>query len=293
MSNSLVKKEELGLGFAAAPSSQEEALEWCERYASSGLCPKVFAGKPNDVFIAACMGHALGLNPIAATQNIAVINGRASLWGDAMKAVVLNSGLVEDFVETWDEKAQAYTCTITRKGMRPHSQTYSMKDADIALLSTKDIWKKNPRRMLQMRARSFCIRDVFPDIISGLIAAEEAMDYHVDDSTSKPPKKEIKTLTQVLEPVETKAPVEVIEPEIVVEAESVIENTPALDTVALINEVSSAPSVLVLKEVAKKCAKLTSEEDKGRVREAYKNRLQELKDAEPKWTLEGNYGHNL
>ena len=34
-----------------------------------------------------------------------------------------------------------------------------------------------PKRMLQMRARGYAIRDAFPDILNGIITREEAEDY--------------------------------------------------------------------------------------------------------------------
>jgi hypothetical protein len=42
-------------------------------------------------------------------------------------------------------------------------------------------WTQYPRRMLQMRARGFALRDAFPDVLRGLVTAEEAADYtHVE-----------------------------------------------------------------------------------------------------------------
>ncbi len=34
-----------------------------------------------------------------------------------------------------------------------------------------------PKRMLQLRARGFALRDAFPDVLKGLVTAEEAQDY--------------------------------------------------------------------------------------------------------------------
>jgi hypothetical protein len=38
-------------------------------------------------------------------------------------------------------------------------------------------WTQYPKRMLQLRARGFALRDAFPDILRGLVTAEEAQDY--------------------------------------------------------------------------------------------------------------------
>jgi hypothetical protein len=42
--------------------------------------------------------------------------------------------------------------------------------------------------MLQMRARGFALRDAFPDVLKGLITAEEAQDMPVDEVINKPVK---------------------------------------------------------------------------------------------------------
>ena len=52
-----------------------------------------------------------------------------------------------------------------------------MKQAQQAGLSNRPTWKAYPQRMLQHRARGNAIRDAFPDVIHGLISAEEAQDY--------------------------------------------------------------------------------------------------------------------
>src|SRR5271169_5043266 len=72
-----------------SPTTFAEALTFSEYLAKSDLAPKDFKDKPANVLIALQMGAELGLPPMAALQNIAVINGRPSLWGDAALAVVM------------------------------------------------------------------------------------------------------------------------------------------------------------------------------------------------------------
>jgi hypothetical protein len=55
---------------------------------------------------------------------------------------------------------------------------FSVADAKKASLWGKSgPWSQYPRRMLQMRARGFALRDAFPDVLKGLVTAEEAFDY--------------------------------------------------------------------------------------------------------------------
>lgn len=48
-------------------------------------------------------------------------------------------------------------------------------------------WKMFPKRMLQMRARGYAIRDAFPDILNGIITREEAEDYVTASPVPEPP----------------------------------------------------------------------------------------------------------
>ncbi len=57
------------------------------------------------------------------------------------------------------------------------SKTFSMTDAKLAgLLGKSGPWTQYPKRMRQMRARAFALRDVFPDVLRGMPVAEEVMD---------------------------------------------------------------------------------------------------------------------
>ena len=52
-----------------------------------------------------------------------------------------------------------------------------MEDAQKAGLQGKSgPWSQYPKRMRQMRARAFALRDVFPDVLRGMPIAEEVMD---------------------------------------------------------------------------------------------------------------------
>ena len=133
------------------------------------------------VMVCVQMGFEIGLSPMQAVQNIAVINGRPTIWGDAALALVESSGLLEDFSETIETgKAGSMTaiCTAKRKGRStPIISTFSTEDAAAAgLLGKSGPWKTYPKRMLQLRARGFALRDGFPDVLKGLKTAEEERD---------------------------------------------------------------------------------------------------------------------
>ena len=60
----------------------------------------------------------------------------------------------------------------------PTTRTFSQEDAKRANLWGKaGPWTAYPKRMLQMRARSFALRDSFPDALKGVGISEEVRDY--------------------------------------------------------------------------------------------------------------------
>jgi len=152
----------------------------------AGWAPKGLQRK-EQIFIAMQFGLEVGLSPMQAIQNIAVINGKPTIWGDGALALVMGTGLVEDSEERVDGEGdnRVATCMMKRKGVKtPTVRTFSVADAKTAGLWGKTgPWKQYPNRMLQMRARGFAIRDAFPDALHGLITAEEAQDYVTVDST--------------------------------------------------------------------------------------------------------------
>lgn len=166
-----------------SPQTFEQALTFCDYLAESDLVPKDFKGKPANCLIAIQWGAELGLKPLQALQNIAVINGRAGLWGDAVIALVRSSPLCEYITETDDGKTA--TCRVKRRGEGEEVRTFSVDDAKAAGLSGKQgPWTQYPKRMRQMRARAFALRDVFPDVLKGMPIAEELMD--IDPAAKEP-----------------------------------------------------------------------------------------------------------
>lgn len=164
--------------FTLIPTNLDQAMKYAELIAKSALVPDCFRGKAGDILIAIQMGMEVGLKPLQALQNIAVINGRPTIWGDAVLALVQGSGTVEWFMETWDESTQTATCKARRKGGAFDGvRTFSMKDADRAGLTKKQgTWQSYPKRMCQMRARAFALRDGWADVLKGIRIAEEEQD---------------------------------------------------------------------------------------------------------------------
>lgn len=166
-------------GFSLTPKSLDEAIRVAEILSKSDIVPKDFKGNSGNILVAIQWGLELGLQPMQAMQNIAVINGRPSLWGDAVIGLVRGSPLCEYIIE--EDDGHVARCRVKRRGEDEQFREFSTADAQAAGLSNKQgPWTQYPKRMRQMRARAFALRDVFPDVLRGMPVAEEEQDKVVN-----------------------------------------------------------------------------------------------------------------
>jgi len=161
-------------------TSLEDAFRFAKAIVSSGFAPRGME-KPESVLVALQWGAELGLTPMAALSNIAVVNGQPSLFGDAALALVRSSGQLESYSEEEvgerGKDSFGYKITAKRKGFDPQSETFTTSDAKTAKLWGKTgPWTDYPARMLKFRARGFLLRDVFGDVLKGLRTMEEVRD---------------------------------------------------------------------------------------------------------------------
>lgn len=183
-----------------APSSMDDLFRFAKAVAVSGLAPKGIE-TPEAIFVALEMGLEVGLPMMAALQNIAVINGRPAIWGDAQLAVVRSTGELALFEEWYEEKGKRLprnpstftdettaVCRVQRHGYEPAETAFSVADAKRANLWGKaGPWTQYPARMLKHRARSFALRDQFGDALRGLRTVEEVQDDPVASARNVTP----------------------------------------------------------------------------------------------------------
>lgn len=177
----VVAPNALATGRGVTLSTYEEMKSFARDVANSGLAPRDLK-TPEAILVAIQHGMELGLHPAQALQSIAVINGRPCVWGDAAAAIVKSHPECEDIIETiergdGDEKMLA-KCEVLRRGKVAVVRTFSVAQAKKAGLWGKaGPWTQYPQRMLQMRARSWAMRDAFPDALKGIGIKEETQDY--------------------------------------------------------------------------------------------------------------------
>jgi hypothetical protein len=161
------------------PDSMAAAMQFAEVMADSDMVPKSHYRKPGNILVCMQIAEQYGMPLLPILQNVAVISGRPSVWGDMALALVRRHPDCAGVVETFDDATQTATCEVRRKGQpEPIVATFSMEDAKrVGLAGKSGPWKQYPNRMLQMRARGFALRDAFPDALMGLVTTEEARDY--------------------------------------------------------------------------------------------------------------------
>ncbi len=184
--------------FSIIPNNLGEALQLAEMMAESELVPKNYRRRPQDVIVAMQMGGELGLSPMAAIQNIGVINGKPGLYGDVGKALLLANGCIieEDDIEVIKASGRA-RCKITRRGRPPVERTFSVENAKTAALWNKEgPWRNYPERQMAWRAFWFAARDAAADLLKGMGGAEELADItEIGSGTADPITGEVRDTT--------------------------------------------------------------------------------------------------
>jgi len=123
-------------------------------------------------------GLEVGLPPIAAMNQIYVVNGRPTMMAQAQLALIMRSGMG---YYVWG-KCDDTTATITGyhytpdgRPPQPQQFTFTIEQAQSAGLTGKDgpVWKLYPGDMLRWKAAARMARGVFPDVVLGLYAPDE------------------------------------------------------------------------------------------------------------------------
>ncbi len=159
---------------ALVPQSLDEAFRVSQAIAASGLAPRGLE-KPEQIMVAIMAGAELGFAPFQSLQSFAVVNGRPTLWGDGLVAVVRRNGCT---IREWHEDDTAF-CEVKRPDTgETILRSFSQADAAKAGLAGKTgPWQQYPQRMRAMRARAWAVRDGCADMLRGFQVAEEVQDY--------------------------------------------------------------------------------------------------------------------
>lgn len=164
-------------------NTMEQAFIFAKAVVNSGLAPRDFK-TPEAVLIAVQMGAEIGLAPMTSLQNIAVINGKPGIYGDAGKALLRSRGF--DIEEQCD--GTRAVCTISHPRQKAVTRAFTVADAEKAGLWKKaGPWTQYPSRMLAWRAFWWAARDAGADILKGIGGVEELRDTPTEPKNVTPP----------------------------------------------------------------------------------------------------------
>jgi hypothetical protein len=175
---------------AIVPRTFEDAQRIARAAFVAGWAPSSFLkGVKEDeavakITLAILTGSEVGMPPMSALQSIAIINGRPTIWGDAIPALLWSNDF--DLTETLEGEGDGMiaVCTVIRPNGKEITRKFS-----VAMAKTAGLWNKKgkfgedtpwvtyPTRMLQMRARGWAARDGASDVLRGLQMREEVEDY--------------------------------------------------------------------------------------------------------------------
>lgn len=141
---------------------------------SAGALPKALDSAPK-VIMALQAGSEAGMKPLEALQCFAPINGKMTMYGDALISQVSKAGHKITWGECNNEKA---TVTVERgdNGSKM-TETYTIDDAERAGLATRDVWKKYTKRMLKYKVFAEVAHFIAADALRGVIVRELADEY--------------------------------------------------------------------------------------------------------------------
>lgn len=177
------------LGMQTVPKSFGEQMHFAEIVSQAkGMLPRAYEGNPANVLVAVQYGASLGIQPMAALQNIDMVQGKPTLSAKAVAALVRARGHRLYLEE--DAKNLTVTCTIVRCDDPEHPFTATRDKAwaqQMGLLG-KDNYKKQPLTMLMWRAITACANKACPELflgIGGAYTADELADIPENTEPTK------------------------------------------------------------------------------------------------------------
>ncbi|NRA68746.1 MAG: hypothetical protein HRU19_29955 [Pseudobacteriovorax sp.] len=167
--NDLVNQNE---AIGISPIIREHMLV-AEKYASSGMVPSYFRGKPEDIFIVLQMGEALGINHYAtALYEITPIKGKPTISAKLAMTLAYRSGAFKDRIvfrqegDSWDNLVVYASVTLISGEKVEVNASIAMAKAEGWTSNPK--YKSMPVQMLSYRAALMLIRRYAPESLLGV-----------------------------------------------------------------------------------------------------------------------------
>jgi hypothetical protein len=192
------------------PTNVDEAYHMARLVVDAKLAPNSYNNDPKMITLGIMAALEAGLPPLYGLRQIAIINGRPTIWGDGAMALVQSKNLIAEYrveeigtvpvsndLTKWDD-GYGFRVTIMRRGQKgEYVGEFTVghaKRAKLWMNAKKAPWMEHPTRMLLNRARAFPLRDGFADALGGIAIREEvedtfepeskAVEVHLDDASA-------------------------------------------------------------------------------------------------------------
>lgn len=206
----MVKADEAGL---LRPTSIEEAFRLAQYMHKSTMFEARYKS-PEMLMIAMQFALELGLKPMTALRQMAVIKGIPAIFGDLPLSMVITGGKLRKHREwwfnmkgeelpSWHPDVYGAGCMVLRRGMdeEPIERFFTLDMARKANLTggkSFEPWQAYTYRMLQMRARSHALKDKFPDDLNGIAIGEYDHNTTIEAIVNQPELTNAEALAQKL-----------------------------------------------------------------------------------------------
>lgn len=185
-----------------APSEQyirdaeSKALDWMnpkrwnmmkvmsDTWISCGAMPSTIKNAPQLMMVLQA-GYESGLQPLESLGAYYFVNGRLTMYGEAVISQVVRAG----HIVQWGEcNGMTATVKITRKDNgASFEQTFTIEQARLRGLASKDVWVKFPESMLRYRVFGMVARFIVPDALHGIQIKEEIEAVGVEQEVKDEP----------------------------------------------------------------------------------------------------------
>lgn len=176
-------------------AESESLLFFADAMVKSGMFPNVKTKYGAAAIVE--YGIELGLPPLVSLQTMSVISGKICMEAKAMLALAIKGGVTHKIVKKTKEVCEVI---LSRKGQEPHTEKFTIKDAEDLGFLGKSNWRMYPEEMCFSRCISKGIRAFAPDTIMGLYAKEEIEEVKGFSETTEVEdiKKDVATETEII-----------------------------------------------------------------------------------------------
>lgn len=167
----------------ADPTKFNHMVRVSSALSQSEFVPKKFQGKPADCLIALDMASRVNASPLMVMQNLYTVNGSPAWTGNWCMTMIRSCGRFsnDDHVRTGEVGTDSNGCYFTAYDKVLGKQVVGV-NVTVATAKKAGWWDRNPQwrnnteLMLVYRAAAYFVREHCPEVLMGIITAEEIND---------------------------------------------------------------------------------------------------------------------